>query len=487
MVPTPTFAPSPTAGPAWEWQRSSPEEQGVSSAVLVDMLEAVQQEDLNLHSVIVIRHGVLILEVYVHPFNTQTRHAVYSVTKSITSTLVGIAGAEGALDVQTPVISYFSSVTLDDPRKEAIRVEHLLSMTSGIEWMEPLYSGLSDHWGILESDDPAQYFFTPALLAEPGTLFNYNSGGSHLLSMLVQEVSGQTAADFAAAKLFAPLDIRDYAWKTDFTGHTWGGTGLELLPLDMAKIGQVILNGGEWQGIQVVPADWVNTATQVHSTSSPELNYGYQWWIRPQGDFYALGWGGQQIHVFPDEDMVVVFTAGLGGNAILHDELVDNYLLPAVKSNDTLPADEQAGIRLNDAIAALASPQVHYSTPISPLAQELDGKLWLVTGRGNWSMFSLHYLSETEALFDLEQDADMQQLLVGLDGMYRISETTDYGPSAQYGYWETPDTFVLVQQYLRDADWRRTRIQFSGTTFTVHSEWFVEPYQEESEGVLFGE
>jgi CubicO group peptidase (beta-lactamase class C family) len=120
-------------------------------------------------------------------------------------------------------------------------------------------------------------------------------------------------------------------------------------------------------------------------------------WIRPQGDFYALGWGGQQIHIFPEQEMVVVFTAGMSGADILHNELINSYLLPAAVSKDALPADGQAQARLNDAARGLANPRVQVSSPLSPLASEVDGKQWLVTGRGDWSMFSLHFFSDTEA------------------------------------------------------------------------------------------
>lgn len=484
---TPFPQPSPTLPPAWEWPRSSPEEQGISSARLAAMLETVQKENQGLHSVLVIRHGVLVLEAYVHPFNGETRHSVYSVTKSVTSALVGIAREDGLLGgVDTPVYTYFPSVTLDDPRKQSIRMEHLLSMTSGIEWSEPLYSGLSDLWGILEADDPAQYFFNPALLEEPGAVFNYNSGGSHLLSMLVQGAAGQPAADFAAKRLFTPLDIRDFFWKKDFTGHSQGGAGLELKPVDMAKIGQMYLDGGKWQGQQIISADWVNASSAVHSIPSAGLGYGYQWWVRLQGDYYALGWGGQQIRVFPQQDMVVVFTSGMSGQSIRHDDLVDTYLIPAVASNNPLPADPQGTVRLEAAVAVLARPRVQTSTSLPPLAHELDGKQWLVTGRGDWSIFSLTFLNDTEARLNLEMEGDSMPLAVGLDGEYRITDTKELGPVALLGYWEAPDTFVLVQQNLREADRRVTHIQFAEKSFKLFSQWFVEPHEEESEGVLFG-
>lgn len=485
---TQTLLLSPTPQPAWEWQRSTPEEQGLSSAVLAGMLETMAQEKWNIHSILVVRHGVLVLEVYNHPFNSETRHSVYSVTKSITSSLVGIALNDGLLDdVNTPVISFFPSVTLDDPRKGSILVEHLLSMSSGIEWMEPLYSGLNDHWGILEADDPAAYFFNPALLYEPGTVFNYNSGGSHMLSMIIQKATDIPAAEFAAEKLFAPLDITDYSWEKDFTGHSKGGTGLELKPQDMAKIGQLYLNGGRWLERVIIPAEWITQSTATHSIPYDGMGYGYQWWLRPQGDYYALGWGGQQIRVFPEQDMVAVFTAGMSGNSILHNDLVDNYILPAVISDSPLPADSQAQARLQLAIDALGVPQEWLSKPLPPLAKEIDGKQWLVTGQGNWSIFALHFEGNDEAQFELTIENDPMLLMIGLDGIYRVTDTEELGPVALAGYWDNTDTFVIIQQNLREADRRTTRMHFNGNNVKLFSEWIVEPYHEESEAVLFGE
>lgn len=487
LTPEWTAEPSPTVQPTWEWQRSSPEAQGVSSETLAVMLELIRQENSSIHSIVVVRHGVIILEAYVYPFNSYTRHGVYSVTKSFTSTLVGLAIGNGLIrSTNTPVYTFFPGIDIDDRQKETIQIEHLLTMTSGIEWMEPLHSGLNDHWYILESGDPAQYFFTPAVVKTPGTVYNYNSGGSHMLSIIVQEVVGKTAEEYAAERLFLPLDIRDYTWKRDFSGHTQGGTGLELLPIDMAKLGQVFLDNGQWQGNQIVPADWVSEATRAHSSPSPDMGYGYQWWVRPKGDYYALGWGGQQIRVLPAQDMVVVFTAGMGGQEMLHDNMVDTYLIPAVISDEALPSNPDTQAHLDAAIENLANPQTGPSYPLSPLASEINGKEWLVTGRGDWSMFTLHFSGEDEAMIDLTLDNGSMPLAVGLDGIFRVTDTADYGPIALYGYWETEDTFVLVQQNLREADQRETRLQFNGGTVKLYSKWFVEPYEEESEAELFG-
>lgn len=485
-IPQPTLTPTPTAVPTWNWPRSTPEEQGISSAGLAALLEEIQREQRPIHSILVIRNGVLVLEAYAHPYGPEIRQNVYSTTKSITGILVGMAVDDSLLSVDDRVVDYFPQVVVDDARKQDIRVAHLLAMNSGIEWMEPLHSGLSDLWGIIEADDPAQYFFSPALVETPGTVFNYNSGGSHLCSILVQQVGGQTAASFARERLFAPLGITDIAWQSDFSGHSIGGTGLQMRPVDMAKIGQLYLDEGRWQGEQIVSAGWVSESTTVQSQPQTRAGYGYQWWIRPEGDYYSLGWGGQQIRVFPDRNLVVVFTAGESDEYILKDDLVDTYLLPAVQADEPLPSDPQGQTRLADAVEAFSGPHLWPSRPESPIAGEVDGKQWLVTGMGAWSMFSLRFENETEGAFDLTVDGDPMHLALGLDGIYRVTDTTELGPVALAGYWENDDSFVVIQKNLRDADLRMTTIHFDGDRATLYSVWSVDQYEEETEAELFG-
>ncbi len=477
---------TPRVVSTWDWPRSTPEEQGLSSEVLANMLEKIDREDMPIHSILVIRHGVLVLEAYVHPFNSQTRHGVYSVTKSVTSALTGIAMNNGLLgEVGSPVASYFPEVMIDDPVKSEITIENLLSMNSGVEWTEPLHSGLSDLWWILEADDPVQYFFTPAVIKKPGSTFNYNSGGTHVLSVMIQNASGMKAAKFAEEHLFSALGIYDYYWNRDLSGHSVGGTGLELLPVDMAKIGQLYLNKGTWQGEQVIPARWVEASACAHSYPSEIIGYGYQWWIRPQGDYYALGWGGQQIRVFPDQDMVLVITSGSSGNEILHDDLVDQFILPAIVSDHPLASILDNDNRLNNALDKLAAPELHTFSARSSLADQVTGKEWLVTGMGDWSMFSLDFSGEESALLTLTTDGDPILLEVGLDGYFRITDTIIYGPVAMLGYWNSDDTFVIEQQNLREADRRTTFITFTDDQASLLSEWFVEPYIEETVAEVF--
>jgi hypothetical protein len=151
-----------------------------------------------------------------------------------------------------------------------------------------------------------------------------------------------------------------------------------------------------------------------------------------------------------------------------------------------MPVDNEGQQQLISAINLLATPKVFTSTPLSNEAAEVNGKQWLITGMGEWSMFTLHFPNDYEAQFELTIDGDPMQLKVGLDGVYRITNTKEYGPIALSGYWESEDTFVLHQQNLREADRRITRITFSKESAVLYSNWFVESYQEETEAVLFG-
>ncbi|MHC1782253.1 MAG: hypothetical protein AB9891_05735 [Anaerolineaceae bacterium] len=184
---------------------------------------------------------------------------------------------------------------------------------------------------------------------------------------------------------------------------------------------------------------------------------------------------------------MVVFTAGLNGNAILHKDLIDTYLLTAVKTDEPLSEDIQGHERLLKAIDSLAAPLEFKSSPLSELANQANSLQWLVTGMGDWSMFTLNFPDDTQARIDLTLDGESMPLAVGLDGLYRVTVTEELGPVALVGWWDSYDTFVLQQQNLRDADRRTTRLQFTNDGIKMVSQWLVDPYVEVSEAQLFGE
>jgi CubicO group peptidase (beta-lactamase class C family) len=296
------------------------------------MLAAIEEQALDVHSVMVIRNGTIVTEKYFPPHEQDTKHELYSVTKSFISALVGIAIQEGYIEgVHQPVVDLLSDWTIvnNDVSKQSMTLEHLLTMTSGLDWPESQGDAIFSH--MWRSADWAEFVLGRTMLEEPGNQFNYCSGCSHVLSVIIQERTGMSTLEFAQTRLFEPLGIVGVAWDTDPNGTPIGGWGMSITPRDMAKLGYLYLNNGVWEGQQIVPVDWVSASTRSHIPVDEQLDYGYQWWIDPGDGYVARGRFGQLIFVIPDSKVVVVFTAGVPEDAPLLD-LIHDYVIPAIQS-----------------------------------------------------------------------------------------------------------------------------------------------------------
>lgn len=248
----------PTEG----WRTSTPEGQGMSSAKLQEMMDQIKSGNLFVHGIVVVRHGYLVWERYLDPaYDANTTHLLYSVTKSFTSCLVGIALEKGLIrNVSQRMVSFFQDKTIGDPdgRKQRVTVENLLMMRSGMKWDEssaPYTTPANDVYHINNDPDGLQYCLDLPMVAEPGALWHYNTGSSHILSGIVQRATGMTTLEFARQNLFEPLGIRNVYWSKDRGGTYKGGFDLQLTPRDMAKFGYLYLNGGRWGSKQIVPAE----------------------------------------------------------------------------------------------------------------------------------------------------------------------------------------------------------------------------------------
>jgi CubicO group peptidase (beta-lactamase class C family) len=326
-----------------------PEQQGVDSAQLARMFEEIKQKNLSLDGVLVVRHSTIVTEAYFPPYAASTKHEIYSVTKSIISALVGIALQQGSLhDLDQKALDFFGDRTVaeNDVRKQAITLRHLLTMTSGLHWSS------DDDSKLFGGGDLVQLTLDRPMVAEPGSVWNYNSGGTHLLSAILQKATGQSASAFAQAQLFQPLGITDVAWPADSNGVNTGGWGIRMTPRDMAKFGYLYLKGGSWDGQQLVPADWVQASTTKHVDTGDGRGYGYLWWQLSFGGYAALGYGGQEVIVLPDRDMVVVFTATPLDEKSLW-RLVSDYIIPAAQSAGPLPENPQGVETLESQIKAV--------------------------------------------------------------------------------------------------------------------------------------
>jgi CubicO group peptidase (beta-lactamase class C family) len=364
-VPVPTWTPTPTATstprptptptpiPFWDTRLSTPEEQGIDSAMLVRGFDYIADQEVEVHSVLVIRNGNLVTEAYFYPYHRDRKHALASCTKSFTSALFGIAIDEGYLSLDDKVLGFFPDreIANNSPLKQEITVEHLLLMRSGLDWPESSVS-YSSRDNILremmQSRNWVQFVLDRPMATQPGAVFNYSTGDSQLLAAILEQATGMSVQQFARTRLFEPMGLSSsrWSWTSDPQGIAFGGGGLHMTPRDMAKFGYLYLQGGVWQGQQVVPAEWVEASVKP-------AQYGYQWWKLSGGGYAALGYMGQRIVVIPDLDMVVVVTGEFSGTMSRY--LVDTFIIPAARSTEPLPANPEALAELESRIEAVGS------------------------------------------------------------------------------------------------------------------------------------
>lgn len=332
------------------WEVSAPEASGFDAPRLCAALAAIENGHANVHGVIVERRGRVVAERYRKgpdrpidvlfglgnpfagdvDFDAQTLHDVRSVSKSVVGLLVGIAAAKGRFpDLDMPALRAFDEIAdLRGGEHDAIRLEHLLTMTSGLRWDEGALP--NDETRLFWTRDPIRFVFDRALDSPPGAKFHYNSGGTAVLADLLTRVSGRPLPEIAREDIFARLGITRWEWAGDLRGRPLAFTGLRMLPRDMAKLGRLVLARGAWRRQQVVPAAWIDTSLRRHvgtgiripASAAADLGYGYQWWngsVAWQGRAIpwsaAFGNGGQRIFVVPDLDVTVVITAGAYGSA----------------------------------------------------------------------------------------------------------------------------------------------------------------------------
>jgi len=335
--------------PREQWRTSLPEQQGMSSEVLSDMLESLRERDHRVDSIIVIRNGYLVLESSMYPAEPHFKHQVYSCTKSVSSALIGIAIDRGYIrSVDQGLLDFFPEKipTIPDPNKHDISLKHLLMMAAGLQCEDTRayeFKGLKEMW---QTDDWVQYMIDLPLIEPPGSRFQYCNGASSLLTAIIRQSTGETAFDFARKHLFSPLGISDTHWKSH-NGLTIGYSDLTMRPLDMAKFGYLFLKNGRWHDQQVISPEWIEDSTRKQIENHETYGYGYQWWILSPQRYAALGSHGQRIFVLKDKNMVVVFTGQLEDvRSQVPEHLLDEFILPSVKSDAPLPADQAAAERL---------------------------------------------------------------------------------------------------------------------------------------------
>lgn len=318
------------------WQtEADPAAAGFDAGQLCAVLRGFADADINFHSLLVVRHGHLVAEVYhagkdervkdlfrtARTFDASTLHDIRSISKSVTSLLWGIAQGQGKMPpLDTPVLSLFPGLAdLNRDGREAITLSQMLSMSSGLAWNEWRATSFlnNDEFGLFWHTSQAHYVFDRPMAAPAGTQFNYNGGNTAVLAQLLAERVGMSLPEYARTQLFEPLGITDWEWVDDYRGRPLAFAGVRLRPRDLARIGQFVLQHGQWNGRQIVPAEWIAESTRPHIDTGMDLQYGYQWWLgkvvaggTEQAWIGGIGNGGQRLWIVPGLDMVMVTTAG---------------------------------------------------------------------------------------------------------------------------------------------------------------------------------
>lgn len=336
--------------------RSTPEEQGISSTAILQFIEASEQKLDELHSFMLVRHGNVVAEGWWAPYAAPESHVMFSLSKSFTSTAVGLAVAEGLLSIDDPVLKFFPEEAPAEPSTnlKAMRVRDLLTMSTGHHNEE--IAGFPYH-----TNGAVKRFLALPVAHKPGTHFVYNTPATFMQSAIVQKLTGQSVLEYLGPRLFAPLGIAHPQWDANPAGISMGGFGLHITTEDIAKFGQLYLQKGKWHSKQLVPAAWIEQATskQVSNGSDPssdwEQGYGFQFWRSKHGSYRGDGAFGQYCLVLEKYDTVIAITSGTRNMGAVMN-LVWEMILPALASSEPRPADHAAQEQLKKKLASLSLP-----------------------------------------------------------------------------------------------------------------------------------
>ena len=443
---------------------STPEAEGISSQAILDFVEALDREMPDqIHSLMLRRHGKVLAQGWWAPYDADTPHMLYSLSKSFTSTAIGMAIDEGLVSLDDPVISFFPDDAPAEPGAylKSMRIRDLLRMNTGHQ-QEP------NRRMVQGGESWAKAFLAHEVPFKPGTHFVYNSFATYMLSAIIQKVSGETLLDYLTPRLFDPLGIENPNWESDPEGINTGGWGLSITTEDISEFGQLYLQKGVWEGKQLVSESWVEEATKLQSSngSNPDSDwdqgYGYQFWRCRNNLYRGDGAFGQYCIVMPEQDAVLAITSGTGDMQKVMD-LAWEHLLPAMQEG-ALPADEEGVKLLDDKLNGLEISKVKGEKKSSE-APGIIGRKYDIQSEGS-DVISLSFDFETSphVISFFFNDAK-QSLKIGYDSWemgtlmnpWFISEKV-----AVSGAWQSPDSYRVRVAYYETPHMMDYTFRFTG-------------------------
>ncbi|WP_159884518.1 serine hydrolase domain-containing protein [Paenibacillus puerhi] len=430
--------------------RSVPEQQGMSSDSIVAFLDAVDEEEFELHSIMIVRNGHVVTEGWWKPYEAESPHLLNSLSKSFTSTAVGIAEYEGLLSLDDQVISFFPELVTEEieSNMKDMKIRHLLSMSTGHD-QDTTFVMWEDH------SNWAKVFLEMPIKHEPGTHFLYNTGATYMLSAILERVSGQKLLDFLRPRLFDPLGIQDVPTISCPQGVHVGGFGMSMRTEDIAKFGQLYLQNGVWEGVRILPEGWVQAATSKQVSNGDDEHsdwsqgYGYQFWRCRHDSYRGDGAFGQFCIVMPKQNAVIAITAGL---MEMQDvlALVWKHLLPGMTDRQLLPESARytdLSTRLN-ALSYVSDQGVHRT----PFQWRSHSAAYSIAPNANQFTQAVFSEDEQEISLSLIGDKGSFELRAGL-GCFSYGEGELNGFSFNYaacGTWRKRnvlDITLFMTQY----------------------------------------
>jgi CubicO group peptidase (beta-lactamase class C family) len=444
---------------------ATPETVGLSSAALARAVDDIQHRNLTIHSLTIDRAGHRVLDARFYPY-AGGRHDVASVTKSVLSLLIGIAIDRGDLPgVQATLQSFFPNAPVDwsDPRRADIRLEHLLSMTSGFD-CGFRFPGEPELDEMRQADQWVHHALQLPMRNQPGERFAYCSPNQHLLSAVLTRATGRSAEDYGRTHLFGPLGIDHLHWPADPQGISIGWGDLQLEPDALARLGSLLLLDGLWRGRPIVSSDWIRASFTPRSsdTTDPGSAYGLGWWILKgdlRGVVEARGRGGQAITLWPDRQLVVVWT-GTG-----HDDRseIAGELVKAIVADAPLPPDEPGRAALAESLARTTTPPPPSDPPMAPaIAASVSGRRFRLP-KNALGILGLRFDFGDASTLRLTRTDGPTTLSLGFDGVPRMSKGPRGLEVALVGRWTSADTLVVDYAETQGPDRFRFRFRFAST------------------------
>ncbi len=454
-------------------ERSTPVEQGLNTEKLCSLIRYIKESHVGINSLMILKNGTVVTEAHFYPHHKSVEYEIENCTMAVISILIGIAIKEGLITgVKDRIVDFFPEIFTGrtDYGKEKITIEHLLTMSSGLEWNDVSFNDSNSLNKLWNSDNQIEFILDRPAVDEPGTGYNHNMGGIHLLSAILQKATGMPTPSYALEKLFRPLGIAAPEWAEDRQNVAMGFYGLCLKLEDMAKIGQLYLQKGKWNGIEIVPESWVKASTErrMETPEGPWSYYGcgYVWSLNRFGGYCIKSLPGYSIYVLPRYSLVIAVTGALLIQELhLPETLIETYILPAARFTGERGNASSNQEKLDRLLAEISSsPEPKKLRSLPKTAARISGITYCMEPGIIEEKFTFHFEGKAECRVVIQLFGKPHEVKVGLDDVFRVSATDAYK-----GLWENQNTFILYKRMLRSNGDFKYKFTFEEDKLTVDS------------------